>query len=154
MDDKPSFANRVRILELGYSLLQSTSLLKNPNFTSILQLFAKSPTPPHEFHLGVPLLISPFIIEDPMFVTRLFAESFFSQTLTILRVRECVNFPLSLFLICPRLRVVFLNNVAATDMSYDKYPDNQCSGLEAPLLEVLDYRKSHSLVKQTIAPSA
>ena len=35
---------------------------------------------------------------------------------------------------------------------YDKYPDNYCSGREAPLLKVLEYSKSHSLVEQMIAP--
>jgi hypothetical protein len=62
------------------------------------------------------------------------------------------NVPLPLFLICPRLREVFLDQVGATEKSYDKYPDDQCSGREAPLLEVLNYRNSHSLVKQMITP--
>ena len=87
-----------------------------------------------------------------MFVTRQLAESFFSQTLTVLHISECANFPLPLFLICPRSRVVFLNNVGATDMSYDKYADSQCSGREAPALEVFDYRKSQRLVEQMISP--
>jgi hypothetical protein len=87
-----------------------------------------------------------------MLVTRQLAESFFSQTLTILRLSEIANVPLPLFLICPRLREVFLDQVGATDKSYDKYPDDQCSGREAPLLEVLEYRNSHSLVEQMIAP--
>ena len=150
LDNKPSFANHVRILELGFLLL--TSLPKDPNFTSILQLFAKSPMPPHELHLGVHIHISPFIIEDSIFVTRQLGESFFSQTLTVLHISECANFPLLLFLICPRLRVVFLNNVGATDMSHDKYADSQCSGREAPALEVFDYRKSQRLVEQMISP--
>ena len=147
--DKPSFANRVRILELDISDNENAWLFKNPDFTSILQLFAKSPMPPHQLHLGGPL---DFIIEDPILVTRQLAESFFSQTLTILHVRECMNFPLSLFLICPRLREMFLNRVEAIDMSYDKYPDNHYFDREAPLLEVLEYSKSHSLVKQIISP--
>ena len=151
LDDKPSFANLVRILELSISHNDNAWLFKNPNFTSILELFAKSPIPPHELLLGG-LLPLDFIIEDPILVTRQLAESFFSQTLTILRVRECVNFPLPLFLICPRLREVYLYRVGTTDKIYDKYPDNQCSGREAPLLEVLNYLNSHSLVEQMIAP--
>ena len=47
---------------------------------------------------------------------------------------------------------MFLNRVEAIDMSYDKYPDNHYFDREAPLLEVLEYSKSHSLVKQIISP--
>ena len=151
LDDKPSFANRVRMVQLGISRKENASLFKDPNFTSILQLFAKSPMPPHELHLGG-LQVASLFIEDPVLVMRQLTESFFSQTLTILHVTECANVPLPLFLICPRLREVSLDLVGATDKSYDKYPDNQCSGREAPLLEVLDYRSSHSLVEQMIAP--
>jgi hypothetical protein len=46
---------------------------------------------------------------------------------------------------------VFLDQVGATDKIYDTYPDNHCSGREAPLLKVLEYRNSHSLVEQMIA---
>ena len=47
---------------------------------------------------------------------------------------------------------MFLDQVKATYKSYDKYPDNQCSGGEVLLLEVLNYCNSHSPVKQMIAP--
>ena len=151
LDDKPSFANRVRILELGFSR-EEVSFFKDPDFTSILQLFAKALMPPHELHLGGSLPLMYSIIEDPTLITRQLAESFFSQNLTVLRVSRYVNVPLPLFLICPRLREVFLDQVVATDKTYDKYPDNECSGREAPLLEVLNYRESHSLVEQMIAP--
>ena len=77
---------------------------------------------------------------------------FFSQTLTILRFTEIANIPLPLFLICPRLREVILDRVRATHKNYDKYPNNLCSDREAPLLEVLDYRDSHTLVEQMIIP--
>ena len=146
-DNKPTFANRVHIVHLSISFEKYALIFIDPNFTSILQLFVKSPMPPHELCLGE--LGS---LEDPMLVIRQLGESFFSQTLTILRVGECVNFPLHFFLICPRLREVFLGRVEATDKSYDKYPVNHCSGREAPLLEVLNYRNSHSLVEQMIAP--
>ena len=68
LDDKPSFADRVRILELraGISSEESASLFKDPNFTSILQLLAKSPIPPHELHFaGRGLMpVVPSIMED------------------------------------------------------------------------------------------
>ena len=121
---------------------------KDPKFTCILKLFAKSPVPPHELHFSGLTSVSS-TIEDPMLVTRHLAESFFSQILTILRFRKIENVPLPLFLICPKLREVFLDQVGTADKSYD---DSQCSGREAPPLEVLEYRNSHSLVKQMIAP--
>ena len=52
----------------------------------------------------------------------------------------------------PQVERGVLDQVGAIDKSYDKYPDNQLSGREAPLLEVLSYHNSHSLVKQMIAP--
>ena len=148
---KPSFANQVRMVQFAISSKESTSLFKDPNFTSILQLFAKSPMPPHELHFSGLANVSS-IIEDPILVTRHLMESFFSQTLTVLRLREIANVPLHLFLICPKLREVFLDEVGATDESYDTYPDNHCSGREAPILEVLEYRNSHTLVEQMITP--
>ena len=155
LEDKPSFANLVREIVLGvpktYEELQSIMLFKDPNFTSILQLFAKSRMPPHRL-LFLGGLRRPFTIEDSLLVTRQLAESFFSQTLTVLRLIDIRNVPLPLFLICPKLRVVELDQVGATDKSYNAYPDNQCSGREAPLLEVLEYRNSHTLVEQMIAP--
>ena len=77
LNNKPSFANRVRMVQLHISRQENASLFKNANFTSILQLFAKSPMPPHEFHLSG--LLSAFaIIQDPMLVIRQLGESFFS----------------------------------------------------------------------------
>ena len=149
-DEKPTFANRVRVIELGILGEESASFFKDPDFTSVLQLFAKSPMPPHELHFSGSMDAA--IVEDPMFVVRQLTESFFSQTLTILCVEDIANFPLPLLLICPRLRQVILDRVGATDKSYDKYPINLCSGREAPLLEVLKLRDSHTLVEQIIAP--
>ena len=97
-DEKPTFANRVRVIELGISGEGSASLFKDPDFTSVLQLFAKSPMPPHELHFSGSL--------DAAIVVRQLTESFFSQTLTILCVEDIANFPLPLLLICPRLREV------------------------------------------------
>jgi hypothetical protein len=154
LDDKPSFANRVREIELGIPKTREECalLFKDPNFTGILQLLAKSPMPPHKLHLFGGLMRPFTIFKDPLLVVRQFAESFFSQTLTTLRLSGIASIPLPLFLICPKLREVFLDEVGVTDKSCDKYPDNHCSGREAPLLEVLQYRNSHSLVEQMITP--
>ena len=152
LDDKPLFANQVRMVELVISRNESAWLFKDGTFISILQLLANSPVPPHELHLGGRRAI-PLIIEDPILVVRQLVQPFFSQTLTILRLTDCANVPLPLFLIGPRLREAFLDNVGAADKSYDEYPDNQCSGREAPPLEILNYRDSHSLVKQMFALS-
>ena len=88
-DEKPTFANRVRVIELGISGEGNTSLFKDPDFTSVLQLFSKSPMPPHELHFSGSMDAA--IVEDPMFVVRQLTESFFSQTLTIL----CVEFSIA-----------------------------------------------------------
>ena len=143
LDNKPSFANQVRMVRLEQL---GISLFKDPNFISILQLLAKLPMPPHELQL------STSTIEDPMLGMRQLTESFFSQTLTILHITGCANVPLPIFLVCPRLREVLLDMDRTTDKSYDEYPDNQCSGREAPLLEVFNYRNSHSVVEQMITP--
>ncbi|KIM34743.1 hypothetical protein M413DRAFT_80113 [Hebeloma cylindrosporum] len=45
-----------------------------------------------------------------------------------------------------------LDNVGTTEKIYDKYPDDLCSGRESPSPAVLQYRNSHSLVKQLITP--
>jgi hypothetical protein len=153
LDYKPSFANHsnhVRTVKLAVSRDECAWLFNDPTFISILQLLAKSPMPPHELHFGGHMFAS-FIIQDPILVVRRLAQSFFSQTLTILRLVECKNVPLSIFLICPRLREVFLRQVGA-EMSYDEYPDNQCSGREPPSLEVFDHHYSHSIVKQMVIP--
>ena len=147
-DEKPTFANRVRVIELGISGEGSASLFKDPDFTSVLQLFSKSPMPPHELHFSGSMDAA--IVEDPMFVVRQLTELFFSQTLTILCVEDIANFPLPLLLICPRLREVTLERVGTTDKSYNKYQIDQCSR-EAPILEVLKLRDSHTIVEQIIA---
>ena len=151
-DDKPSFANRVRVIELSISGEKSASLFKDPDFTSILQLFAKLPMPPHAIHFNGSSDTQIVQVEDPMFVVRQLTDSFFSQTLTILCVEDIANIPLPLFLVCPRLKEVILERVGAADKSYDKYPINQCSGREAPLLEVVKFRDSRVLVEQMIVP--
>ena len=153
LDDKPSFANQVRMVELQVgSSEECASLFKDPDFTSILQLFAKLPMPPHELHVtGSGVMRASSIIEDNVPIMRQLRKSFFSQTLTVLHVIGCANVPLSLFLSLPRLRELILDRVVAAE-SYDKYPDDQCSGQEAPLLEVFNYHESHSLVEQMIAP--
>jgi hypothetical protein len=163
LEDKPLLAKRVRVVRLSISSIsseESASFCKDPNFTGVLQLLAKSPVLPHEFHfVGGPYAIIRFrVIEDLILVTvtRQLAESFFSQTLTILRLKKIANVPLPLFLICPKLREVFLDQVGATDKSYDhnlNYADDQCSDRlgETPSLEVLEYRDSHSLVEQMVS---
>ena len=138
------------MIEFGISGEESASLFKDSGFTSFLELFAKSPMPPHVLHFNGSLGTA--IVENPMFVMRQLAESFFSQTLTTLCVEDIANVPLPLFLICPRLREVVLERVGAADKSYDKYPISQCSGREAPLLEVVKLRSSHTLVEQMIVP--
>jgi len=151
LEDNPSFANQVRVVHLLISPNECEWLFNNHTFISILQLLSKSSMPPHELHFGG-YMLSSFMIMDPILVVRQLAQSFFSQTLTILRLTACGNVPLPLFLICPRLREVFLHEVGGAYPSYGNYPDNLCSGREAPLLEVLDYRNSHSLVEQMITP--
>ena len=153
LEDKPLLAKQVRVVRFGFWFFgnneKSAFSFKDPNFTSILHLLAKSLMPPRELNFNGTLSS---IIKDPTFVTRQLAESFFSQSLTILRLSNIANAPLPLFLICPKLREVFLNSVEASGKSYDSYPDDLCSGRETPLLEVLEYRKSHTLVEQMIVP--
>ena len=43
---------------------------------------------------------------------------------------------------------MILERVGTADKGYDKYPINQCSGREAPLLEVVKFRDSHILVNR------
>ncbi|KIM41145.1 hypothetical protein M413DRAFT_28210 [Hebeloma cylindrosporum] len=147
-DDKPSFANYVRVLEVAHD---SAWVFKDRTFISILRLFASSPVPPHTLGLGK-IMGRSWIIEDPIFLVQWLTQSFFSQTLTTLRLQECKNVPLPLFLVFPRLREVSLEDVGATETSYHRYPDDLCSGRASPALEVLTYLNSHSLVKQMIAP--
>ena len=151
LNDKPSFANRVRVIQIAVSHERNAWLFNDPTLIGILQLLAKSPVPPHKLRFGGPMF-APLTIEDPiLFVGRL-TQSFFSQTLTTLHITECKNVPLPLFLICPKLRDVLLDCVGVTEEGYDEYPEEYCSSRdqELPTLEVFNYRDSHSLVKQMI----
>jgi hypothetical protein len=120
LEDKPLLAKRVRVVQINITSIsslenESSRFCKDPNFTGILQLLAKSPVLPHELYfVGGPFVIIRLMEDPTMLVTRL-AESFFSQTLTILCFKKIANVPLPLFLICPRLREVFLDQVGATD---------------------------------------
>jgi hypothetical protein len=150
LDDKPSLANQIRTLHLAVS--RDAKLFNDPTFISILQLLAESPVPPHDLHFDGHMIRGyGFVIQDPILIVRRLAPSFFSQTLTILRIADVTNVPLPIFLICPRLREVTLT-YATAEKSYDEYPDDQCSGREPPSLEVLDYGVSHSLLRQMITP--
>ena len=149
LDDRPEFANQVRTVQLRISRKENASLFKDPIITSILQLFAKSPMPPYELHFAGRHLY-PSIIEDPILIVRHFAQSFFPQTLTVLRLTRYMNVSSSLLLIFPRLREVYLDRVKAADRAYYKYPDSLSSGREFPPLEVLNYCHSHSFVQQMI----
>ncbi|KIM35978.1 hypothetical protein M413DRAFT_78754 [Hebeloma cylindrosporum] len=146
LDDKPEFANHVRMVVLAN---ETAWLFNDPTFTSIFSLLANSPIPPHTLFFGR-FMGNSRKIDDPIFVVRWLMQSFFSQSLTVLHLEECQNVPLPIFLICPRLREVTLDNVGAAEKSYAKYPDDLCSGRDSASPEVLVYRNSHSLVKQII----
>ena len=150
LDDKPLFANQVRMIDLSISRDESKWLFEDSTFISILQLLANSPVPPYELYLIGERAI-PLSFADPVLVVRQLTQSFFSQSLTNLRVK-CARVPLTLFLLCPRLRNLDVDMVEAAEKSYAKYPDNQRSGREAPQLEVLVYRNSHSIIRQMITP--
>ncbi|KIM41228.1 hypothetical protein M413DRAFT_144701 [Hebeloma cylindrosporum] len=148
LDDKPHFATHIRMVELAN---ETAWLFSDPTFTSILQMLANSPIPPHTLHFGRLMGMS-LIIDDPILVVRWLTQSFFSLTLTVLHLSECKNVPLPIFLICPRLREVILDHVGATEKSYVDYPADLCSGRDSPSPEVFKYRNSHSLVQQIITP--
>ena len=159
LDNKPLFANQVRTIRLLINHRQNAWLFQNPcnnredaiTFISILQLLAKSPMPPNELHIEVTAnLTRP--MENPILVVEQLSQSFFSQTLTILHLSRCENVPLPLFLLCPRLKEVYLNTVGAIERDYDNYPDEQCSGRVLPALELFNYRRSQTVVKQMITP--
>ncbi|KAF8799764.1 hypothetical protein BYT27DRAFT_7200998 [Phlegmacium glaucopus] len=149
LNDEPSFANQVRRLHLTTSHKRNGWLFNDLTFINIVQLLAKSLMPPHKLHLSG--FLHPFIFEDPTLVVGRLMQSFFSETLTVLHLYRCKNVPLTLFLICPRLRATVLDDVEVTE-NYDEYLDKQCSGRELPALEYLDYSSSESLVKQMITP--
>jgi hypothetical protein len=149
LNDEPSFANRVRTVALSITHKQNGWLFNDPTFISIMQLLEKSPMPPHKLHLSGG--VSTFIFKDPILVVGRLMQSFFSQTLTVLHLFECQNVPLTLFLICPRLREISMDHLRVT-RRYDKHPDEQCSGRELPVLEYLDFRNSESVIKNMITP--
>ena len=168
LEDNPSFANQVRMVEFLFSHHNHYKANANPfndhTLISILQLLSTSPMPPHELHFDGGIFggyIPPSFWNKrhgTIPLVQQIVQSFFSETLTILHLTGCQchrqKIPLPIFIICPRLREVFLDNVESTHTSYDEYPgpDNLCSGREPPPLEVLDYRNSNSLVKQMITP--
>ncbi|KAF8810568.1 hypothetical protein BYT27DRAFT_7253550 [Phlegmacium glaucopus] len=147
LNDEPWFANRVRVVDLSISRKRNGWIFNDLTLINIVQLLAKSLMPPHKLDLSGAR--RPFIFEDPALVVGRLMQSFFSQTLTVLHLTYCKNVPLTLFLICPRLRKILLEEVEATE-NYDEYPDKQCSGRELPAVEYLDYILSGSLVKQMI----
>jgi hypothetical protein len=163
LDDKPSFATRVRKIELFIGHRENAWLFQNSSrshphrkdaayaitFISILELLANSPVLPHKLHFSTGI----YTIEDPVLVVGQLSQSFFSQSLTILHLTECENIPLPLFLAFPKLKEVRLNRVGASQEDYDKYPVDQYSGRESPALELFNYSDSHTIVKQMITPS-
>ena len=150
LNDEPSFANRVRTVHLGYTCTQNKWLFNDPNFITVFQLLAKSLMPPHKLCLIGDW--ESFIIEDPIFFVGCLMQSFFSQTLTVLELTYCENVPLTLFLVCPNLKEVYLDGVEVFESGDDEYPDEQCYGRELPALELLNCRDSKGLVKQMITP--
>jgi len=79
-------------------------------------------------------------------------QSFFSETLTVLRLTECQNVPLTLFLVCPNLREVYLDQVKVLEFRDDEYRNKQCFGRESPALEHLTCYNSGGLVRQMVTP--
>ena len=156
LNDKPSFANRVRTVHLTVIHKQNKWLFDDPNFITIIELLAKSRMPPHKLHLTGGFLrgiFHSYTIDHPILVVGWLMQSFFSQTLTSLDINDCMNVPLTLFLVCPNLREVYLDEVKVLESrDHDEYPDSQCSGRELPALERLNYRNSGSLIKQMITP--
>ena len=150
LNQKPSAANQVRSIRLLLLLKQNEWVLNDPTFIRILDLIAKSPSTPEklEFGGGTSWITS---IENPILLVGFLDKSFFSQSLRSLHLSGCKNLPLPILLICPRLQVVILEQVAVTDDSYDGYQDNQCAR-EWPSLQVFCYRYSHSFVEQMITP--
>ena len=150
LNDEPSFANRVRTVHLTVTETRNRWLFNDPNFITVFQLLAKSLMPPHRLRLIGDW--ESFIIEDPILVVGCLMQSFFSQSLTVLDLTHCKNVPLTLFLVCPNLKDVYLDNVEVFVSRDDEYPGRQCSGREPPSLEYLNYCNSESLVKQMITP--
>ena len=149
LNDKPSFANRVRTVHINTMGKQNVWLLNDHTFIDIIQLLAKSLMPPHKLHLSG---FAYSKIEDHVLVVGILTQSFFSRTLTVLDLTYCENVPLTLFLVCPNLREVCLGDVAVSESRYDEYPDSQCFGRELPALERLKYRNSETLIEKMITP--
>ena len=148
LNEKPSAADQVRVLRLFLSQKQDEWVLKDPIFIRILDLIAKSPSTPDKLEFSG-FWSKP--IDNPVLFVDVLTKSFFSQSLRSLRLSSCSNLPLPLLLICPRLQVVSLDEVAVTDDSYDGYQDDQCAR-EWPSLQVFRYHYSHSFVEQMITP--
>jgi len=151
LNDEPSFANRVRTVRFDAGsrgkYCDFKWLFNNPNFITIIQHLTKSLMPPHKLHLT-----GYCRIEDPIFVVEWLTKSFFSQTLTVLNLTNFMDVPTTIFLVCPNLREVSLNNVEVFEPKDDEYPASQRSGRELPALEYMAYRHSGSLVEQMITP--
>ena len=140
LNDEPSLANRVRTIRFTVEVKRYDLkwLFNDPNFITIIQHLTKSLMPPHKLHLTGYYYV--FTIEDPIFVVGWLMKSFFSQTLTVLNLLSCRNVPLTLFLVCPNLREVSMNNVKVFEPGHDGYPASQRSGRELPALEYMAYR--------------
>ena len=158
LNDEPSIANRVRTVHLALRPKEFTRFketfwfFNEPNFITIVQLLAKSLMPPHKLRITGPAR-SYTTIDDPVLVVGWLMHSFFSQTLTVLDITNCRNVPLTLFIVCPNLREVYLDDVKVSESRDAEYPDTQCSGRrKLPALERLNHRNSGSLVKQMITP--
>ena len=125
------------MVQLGISHTESASLLKDPNF-SRLQLFAnlKSPMPPHELRRTNACAV------NHRGSNACHATACGIANLDVLHVSKCANVSLPLFLIHPKRGI--LDQVRATI--------NTQITSALPLLEVLDYWKSHSPVEQIISP--
>ena len=150
LNDEPSIVDRVRAVHLCVTNRRNKWLFNDPDFITIIELLAKSLMPPHKLYLTGDL--DSFIIEGPILVVERLNQSFFSQTLTFLYLTDCMNVPLTLFLVCPNLREVYLDGVGVFEPGDNEYPDEQYSGRELPALEILSFCFSESLVKQMITP--
>ena len=148
LDDDASIAKSVRIVHLSIEHKKNAWLFKHSTFVGLMKLLAESPKLPHTLRLH--FCKGEIGFEDPVLVIGRLLHSFFSQSLTVLDLKCCKQAPLCLFLVCPGLKEVFLDDVVA-EKSYDQYPGHYYSGREPPALERLDYRGSHTVVRQLLA---
>ena len=144
---KPSIYRRIRIIQLSISHRFNAWLLKDKSLTKILLRLPKCRIRPSILHLEFPLAM-----EDPILVVDRLRQTFFSETLTTLHLIACQEMPLAIFLTCHSLKEVVLKDVTALDDGYDDFPARQCSDYTSPALERFQYRASHTLVEQMIAP--